>query len=182
MALTGPLGAGRQIHTATLLADGRVLVAGGFDFADQPLSSAAVYDPATGTFSPTGSMATARGLATATLLADGRVLVAGGGAATWVQPGLVLASAELYDPKTGTFSPTGSMATAREGHTATLLRDGRVLIAGGIDASTGDHTVASAELYDPKTGTFSPTGPMKTARALPHRHPARRRSRADRRR
>ncbi len=162
MALAGPLGDGRQIHTATILADGHILVSGGLNFADLPLASATLYDPATGTFSATGSMATARGYHTATLLSDGRVLVAGGGNPQWSRPGPDLASAELYDPNTGTFIPTGSMGIPREGHTATLLRDGRVLITGGND--TGDHAVASAELYDPKTGTFSPTGSMATAR------------------
>jgi hypothetical protein len=162
--LTGPLGVGRQIHTATRLADGRVLVAGGFDAGDLPLASASLFDPTTGTFKPTGSMATARGLDTATLLADGRILIAGGGPANWVHPGPYLASAELYDPKTGTFSPTGSLPTPLEDHTATLLADGRVLITGGNDV--GDHAVASAELYNPKTGTFSPTGSMATARAF----------------
>ena len=131
---------------------------------DVSRASAELYDPATDTFSPTGSLATARGLHTATLLADGRVLIAGGGPASWAIEGAYLASAELYDPKTGTFSPTGSMATPREDHTATLLADGRVLIAGGNDV--GDHGVASAELYDPKTGTFSPTGSMTTARGF----------------
>jgi hypothetical protein len=163
MALTGPLGAGRQIHSATVLADGRVLIAGGTDWDDQPLASVTLYDPATGTFSPTGSMGTGRAFFTATLLPDGRVLVAGGGPAQYgPHPGPDLATAELYDPKTGTFSPTGSMGIPRQDHTATLLRDGRVLIAGGNDH--GDHAVASAELYDPKTGTFSPTGSMATAR------------------
>jgi hypothetical protein len=162
----GPITPGRQIHTATLLADGRVLVAGGYDGNDAALASAELYDPKTGRFTATGSLAIPRGLHTATLLADGRVLIAGGGPASWVSspPGPYLASAELYDPKTGTFSPTGSMTTTREGHTATLLADGRVLIAGGTD--TNGHGVASAELYDPKTGTFSATGPMTTARGF----------------
>jgi hypothetical protein len=163
-APTGPMGAGRQAHTATLLADGRVLIVGGYDSKSDALASAELYDPRTNAFIPTGTLATARGLHTATLLADGRVLIAGGGPAGWAVSVPYLASAELYDPKTGRFSPTGSMATAREGHTATLLADGRVLIVGGNDV--GDHGVASAELYDPRTGTFSPTGSMATARGF----------------
>lgn len=162
-ALTGPLGAGRQIHTATALADGRVLIAGGLDAGDQPLASVVLYDPRTGTFSPTGSMATARVFDTATLLADGRVLVTGGGPPTWVHPGPNTASAEVWDPRTGTFSPTGSMTITRQAQTATRLADGRVLIAGGDE--NGDHAVASAEIWDPRTGKFSPTGSMTNARA-----------------
>jgi Kelch motif/Galactose oxidase, central domain len=161
---TGPMSVGRQIHTATLLADGRVLVAGGYDANDLARAEADLYDPTTDTFSPTGAMATARGMHTATLLADGRVLVAGGGPEGWAGDYTYLRSAELYDPRTGTFSPTGPMVATREYHTATLLLDGRVLIAGGNDA--GDRAVASAEVYDPKTGTFSPTGPMATARGF----------------
>jgi hypothetical protein len=162
-ALTGPIGAGRQIHTSTVLADGRVLVAGGYALGDTPLASASVYDPATNTFSPTGSLAEARGEQSATLLSDGRVLIAGGGIAGWVFSGTFLASAELYDPKTGAFRATGSLGTPREAHTATLLKDGRVLITGGVE--TQNQSLASAELYDPKTGTFSATGSMATARA-----------------
>jgi hypothetical protein len=157
------MGVGREIHTATLLADGRVLVAGGFDASDAALASAQLYDPVTDRFSPTGSMTAARGFHTATLLGDGRVLIAGGDSKTWHWTGPFLASAELYDPATGTFTATGSMSAARQEHTATLLRDGRVLIAGGND--TGASAVASAELYDPKTGTFSPTGSMTAARS-----------------
>jgi hypothetical protein len=144
------MGHARAYQTATLLADGRVLIAGG-DGDPEALASAELYDPATGTFSPTGRMLHARESHTATLLPDGRVLVAGGiGAGGY--PSGVLSSAELYDPATGTFSATGSMAHVRFVFTATLLLDGRVLIAGGYGST--------AEVYDPAHGTFSPTGSM----------------------
>lgn len=159
----GPMSSGRSTHTATSLADGRVLLAGGYDFAS-PITSADLFDPRTDAFTATGQMATARGFDTATLLLDGRVLFAGGNPFTWTFPGPFIASAELYDPTTGTFGPTGSLATARNLHTATLLTDGRVLITGGND--TYGHSLASAELYDPKTGTFSPTGSMTTPRGF----------------
>jgi hypothetical protein len=153
---------GRDLHTATLLSDGRVLIAGGSN-SNIPaiLTSAELYDPKIGTFGPTGPMTVPRSGHTATLLADGRVLVAGGRNVNDASDWSYLSSAELYDPKTGTFSPTGSMATARDLHTATLLSDGRVLIAGGY---AGGNSLSSAELYDPATGTFSPTGSMGAAR------------------
>jgi hypothetical protein len=155
--------------SATLLADGRVLIAGGetyqgwsvFGGALHPekytyFDSAGLYDPATRTFTPTGSMATARAEHTATLLSDGRVLVTGGRDSVG-GPLPQLRSAELYDPATGTFSPTGPMADARAGGTAVRLLDGRVLITGGGNGASGP--LASAEIYDPSNGTFSPVPP-----------------------
>jgi WD40 repeat protein len=144
-----------MFHTATLLSDGRVLIAAGGD------ATADLYDPKTGTFSPTGSMSGLRSGATATLLSDGRVLIAGGSGAS-----AVLASAELYDPKTGKFAATGSMESPRSNATAALLSDGRVLVVGGNDAlgATAHKSLASAELYDSKTGKFTVAGSMKDGR------------------
>jgi N-acetylneuraminic acid mutarotase len=144
-------------HTATLLLDGRVLVAGGDGSA---AAAAELYDPVSGTWSATGSLTTARGGHTATLLPDGRILVAGGYNDDW------LAAAELYDPRDGTWSTTGSMTTARGGHTATLLPDGTVLVTGGSVGPGGEFYATSsvAEVYHPKTGEWTATASMTTAR------------------
>jgi hypothetical protein len=181
--VTGSLHTARQFHTATLLVDGRVLIAGGYDtnpyvstnsavlLAYHPLpaatlrpptmtdgqgllNSAEIYDPATGKFTPTGSMIAARDYHTATILNDGRVLMIGGSSG--------IASAEIYDPKTGKFSRTGSMMAGRYVHVATLFADGRVLVTGGRNSS--DVTYSSAEIYDPGTGKFTPTGSMAIQR------------------
>ena len=104
-------------------------------------------------------MITGRSAHKATLLPNGKVLVTGG------YNGGTLASAELYDPAAGTFTPTGSMIAVRYHHTSTLLPNGKVLIAGGNDNANGG--LASAELYDPALGTFSVTGSMSVARYLP---------------
>jgi N-acetylneuraminic acid mutarotase len=160
--LTGSMNAARDFHTATLLADGRVLVAGGRD-ANGILDSAELYDPATRAWSLTGRMNTPRLDYTATLLFDGRVLVAGGTTVTGAGPFGFGATdtAELYDPATGTWRTTGSLRTKRGGQAATRLHDGRVLVAGG---SNDDGTRASAELYDPATGTWRETGSLNLAR------------------
>jgi hypothetical protein len=152
---------GRDSHTATLLLDGRVLIVGGEGY--DGARSAEMYDPKTGTFSPTGSPTVGHQVATATLLVDGRVLIVGGWEWTSQTNRVESASAELYDPQTGTFARTGSLPQSRHFHTATRLQDGRVLIAGGEIAGNTEGA-ATAELYDPGTGRFSPTGSMTRAR------------------
>lgn len=160
---TGNLAQTRAFHTATLLSDGRVLVAGGETngtFASA-IGSAELYDAASRSWSVTGSMTNGRTYHTATRLPDGKVLVAGG------QNSLGdLASAELYDPATGTWTPTGSLNTPRRFHTATLLPNGKVLVAGGLQFGSGAsyNVHSSAELYDPATGMWTITGSLGTAR------------------
>ncbi len=196
----------RSGHTATLLPDGKVLIAGGMRRNQDFYKSAELYDPATGKFQPTGEMSIGRVGLAAVLLRSGKVLIAGG----WIGHGTT-DSAELYDPATSKFTllphmttrrarpsitllndgdvllaggddhdsrdaaiasaeifrantlqfqATGSLHRPRQGQTATLLKDGRVLMAGG----TGGELLARAELYDPKTGTFSETGSLNTPR------------------
>ena len=156
---TGSLNQARNSHTATLLPNGKVLVAGGQYGVS--LSSAELYNPATGTWSNTGSLNNPRYAHTATLLANGKVLVTGGFGKVGANF-TVLASAELYDPTAGTWSNTGTLNSTRYYHTATLLANGKVLVAGGVDAN-GIH-LTSAELYDPMTGTWSNTGSLNTGR------------------
>lgn len=105
---------------------------------------------------PVGSMITPRAAHTATLLSNGKVLIAGGVKAAFPWPDSVLSSTELYDPSSRSFIRTGDMTTARAGHTATLLANGRVLIIGGVQD-------LSAEIYDPSTGMFSPTAGLPSA-------------------
>src|SRR5271166_4837640 len=155
---TGSMQTARQLHTASLLSDGRVLVTGGSGDSNL-LASAEIYDPASGMFSSTGDMGTVRVQHTATTLNDGRVLVTGGLSA--IGNNIPVASAEIFDPAKGTFAPTGSMATPRFLHVATLLDDGRVLVTGGFD---GTHQLSTAELFDPTTGNFTPDGSMVSAR------------------
>jgi hypothetical protein len=119
------------------------------------------FIPTSGSFAATGSLAAARNFHTATLLQDGRVLIVGGSGAF----GGFLSSAELYDPATGLFTPTGSLLRARSQHTATLLASGKVLVAGGYTDGSSPAGAATAELYDPVTGTFSAAGTLARPRA-----------------
>jgi N-acetylneuraminic acid mutarotase len=141
-SFTGSLNTARFDHTATLLPNGMVLVAAGFTGMSTPSAAAELYDPSSRTWTATGSLNTARFDHTTTLLPNGMVLVAGGYDNSNPRRFNYLASAELYDPATGTWTGTGSLNTARYVHTATLLPNGIVLVAGG----SGSHgTLASAE-------------------------------------
>src|SRR5437868_957994 len=163
---TGNMTTGRIGHTATLLLDGKVLIAGGSQGGDGSTYSIAasteIYDPATGTVAPTGDLTRARVGHSATPLPDGRVLIAGGygrlgstksGGCPLQSSCGQLTSAEIYDPSSGTFTVTGDMTAP--GGAAVLLLNGNVFISSGN--SFPYVTVAQAELYDPSRGTFSAT-------------------------
>jgi len=158
---------GREEHTATLLPNGKVLVAGGTDGRGKVLASAELYDPAKDRWTSAGSMAATRIDHTATLLASGKVLVAGGVVLPYPAPSL--ASAELYDPSTNAWSMAAPMIESRTRHTATLLPDGRVLVVGGQrfdfhDGGLFPGRPTSAEIYDPKADRWSSTTPMGASR------------------
>ena len=140
-------------YRATLLTNGNTLILS--------YGSSEIYEPGTGTFTATGDRTTRVG-ASVTLLPNGEVLIAGSALSGADGSYTSLAHADLYDPGTGTFTPTGDMSVERVGHTATLLNNGKILIAGGavVVAGVVDRFLASAELYDPSTGTFSATGDM----------------------
>lgn len=152
--VTGSLNTARADHTATLLPNGQVLVAGGENSAGI-LSSAELYYPSTGRWTETGSIATPRIGHQATLLPNGQVLVSGGNNTTGA-----LASAELYNNSTGEWTTTGSMTIPRTMHGATLLLSGQVLVAAGNN-TVANSTGNTAELYNPFTGTWQATGSMQ---------------------
>jgi len=168
---TGSLSAPRDGFVALTLDDGRVLVTGGMTSAEPAegvfgaYSSTKLYDPGTGTWSATGLMEVARYAPAAALLHDGTVLVAGG---TYIDSSTQrdLASAEIYDPESGSWSRTGDLAAARSGAQAVTLADGRVLLVGGSGPDSGDQTFATAEIYDPAIGTWASAGSL----ALPREH------------
>jgi len=159
--MTGAMLEPRTGHTATMLADGKVLIACGDD-GTTSLADSELYDPGSATFLSTGTMSIGRDDCTATRLANGKVLIAGGFQLLPDFSGSVLDTAEIYDPDTGSFGLTGTMTSPRQGATATLLPSGKVLIAGGAD--NNQITLDTAELYDPVSGQFSPTGHMTTSR------------------
>jgi hypothetical protein len=160
LAPTGNTVVERFAHTATLLSNGKVLIAGGMSRNGVWLDSAEIYDPVSGRFTLAGNLHAQRAGATATLLPNGSVLVAGGDDGS----GKSLASAEIYNPATSTFSGTGSMTNPRGQAAVVLLKTGKVLIAGG-NASGDDDQLVTAELYDPATGRFIPTGSMHQRRS-----------------
>jgi hypothetical protein len=161
---TGAMATSRGVHTATLLLNGEVLVVGGYNRnSASGVATAELYDPVTGTWTATGFLIAARDIHTATLLLDGKVLVTGGGATDNADFAPSFSSAEMYDPRTGNFTAIPSMSTAREAQTATLLPDGRVLVAGGADRGV---FTASAEIYDPAVGGWAVTSPLAFARGI----------------
>jgi Galactose oxidase, central domain len=167
---------GRAFHTATLLANGKILLAGGqfYNGGRISITCAEVYDPVAGTFSGVGNMTQPRADHTATLLPNGRVLIAGGRVTT-AGGFQSLNTAEFYDPTNAAspFSATGGMTDSRYNHTATLLNTGKVLIAGGLKTTFSGTTLVSlfslqgAEIYDSSTGMFATSaGTMSVARRL----------------
>jgi hypothetical protein len=171
-----PMSVPRAQQSSTLLPDGKVLVAGGYDgFAEGrggvhvSLASAELFDQATGSWSPTAPMGVGRSAQTATLLGDGEVLVVGG----WEEPGNASRTAEVFDPSTGGWSPVAPPPELQLADTATLLGDGDVLVTGLFGAQEYGATIGAAEFL-PASGTWvtvaaPPAGAERdrTAVALP---------------
>jgi N-acetylneuraminic acid mutarotase len=162
-ATVAPMAAARLGPCAALLPSGKVLVAGGGDFGvEGALDTAEVYDPGSNTWTTISSPLSAKRFdPTCTLLSTGKVLVAGGW--TGNTANTKTPTADLYDPATDTFSPTGSMTAGRNGHTATVLASGEVLVVGGFEVTA----ISSAERYDPATGRWTVTGSLPAIGSLP---------------
>ncbi len=175
-AATGHLGIARSGHSATLLADGKVLVVGGDAFTERTSdhtisfsgSTAELYDPATGAWTPTESPIVPRLGHAAALLPSGKVLVVGGDVALTSPPSGISrigGTAELYDPETGTWSLTGTLRTPRGGFALSPLADGSILVAAGYDDF--DNSLDSTEIYDPATGEWHVSGNLRAPRMMP---------------
>ena len=172
-SMTGPMAKARFYNSASMLQDGRFMVAGGATppaFATTPTVDS--LDAETRVFTPAAPMLASRVSHQQTTLADGKVLITGGRPALFGAPGSVCYnSAEIYDPATNMFISAGTMNAFRRSHRDILLDDGRVLITGGTQALAGDATslsLSSAEFYDPAAGTFTLVGAMNNARQSHH--------------
>lgn len=161
----GTLHTPRRLHSLTRLADGRVLAAGGLN-GSADLSSAELFDPATGQWTTTGSLDTGRWGHSATLLPDGSVLVAGGSAARSGGGATALRSAERFDPDHGEWHSAPAMTDARTAHTAVQLATGVILVVGGVApvGAADDPALAFCELYDPDRDRWTTTGSLSRGR------------------
>ena len=155
----GPMLSARQYHRVVLLANGRVLATGGYDSNGDALANAELFDPRTGTWRATAPLKSARAIHTATLLSDGKVLVAGG-VNGLNDPPANISDSERYDPVTETWSAAGTLDTALDTHTATLLPNGSVLIAAGYISATSVW-LTTAELYNSAIGAITLVNSLK---------------------
>jgi hypothetical protein len=164
-----PLAYARVEHTTVLLRDGRAMVIGGFDANDEPLASVEIFDPRSGTWSEGPPLIEARGRFTATLLPSGKVLVVGGvthktptsnpTSCPQLFPEPALTSIEIFDPAANAFEPAGTLNEPRADHSATLLRDGRLFVAGGQGEEPAN---ATTEIWD--DGSSTPAAPLASGR------------------
>lgn len=157
-AALGDMGGARMDATLTLLSDGSALIAGGAVDTNRPLAGAEVFEQ--NRFTAVGALRVARAHHAAVRLADGRVLVMGG----LVARGRATASAEIYDPRTRTFSATGAMQMPRCKHAALLLRDERVMVIAGSPDCNEQRRLAQTEIFDPRTGVFTPGPTLQNPR------------------